>query len=100
MDAVVRFAGHGPAMGGGVPGVTTNGHTVESMRFDAAGLANYSLAATAITRSLFRYSDFSGARIAGLMLGYVRSVASSPGLHRVGPTPWCADRAQCCTGLD
>ena len=40
---------------GSVPGVTTNGHTVESMTFNAAGLANYSLAATAITRSLFRY---------------------------------------------
>jgi hypothetical protein len=68
MDAVLRFAGHGP--NAGVAGVTTNGHTVESMKFDAAGLANYSVAATAITRSLFRYSDFSGARIAGLFLGY------------------------------
>ena len=53
-----------------VPGVTTNGHTVENLAFDAAQLANYSVAATAITRSLFRYSDFSGARIAGLLLGW------------------------------
>ena len=71
MDAVLRFGGHEPAPGrGGVPGVTTNGHTIENMAFDAAHLANYSVAATAITRSLFRYSLFSGARIAGLFLGY------------------------------
>eukprot|EP01044_Picomonas_judraskeda_P006450 COSAG03_NODE_643_length_6532_cov_3.761387_2_plen_630_part_00 len=68
MDAVVRFGGYGPT--GGIPGVTTNGHTIESMAFNAAGLANYSVAATAITRSLFRFADFSGARIAGLFLGY------------------------------
>ena len=71
MDAVLRFGGYGPdTHTTSVPGVTTNGHTVESMKFDAAGVANYSVAATAITRSLFRYSDFSGARIAGLLLGY------------------------------
>jgi hypothetical protein len=68
MDAVLRFEGHGPQAG--AAGVTTNGHTVESLEFNAAGLANYSVAATAITRSLFRYSDFSGARIAGLFLGW------------------------------
>ena len=67
MDAVLRFESYGPS--GGVPGMTTNGHTIESMKFDAAAKANYSVAATAITRSLFRYSDFSGARIAGLFLG-------------------------------
>lgn len=70
MDAVLRFGGNEPAPGGGVPGVTTSGHTIENMAFDAAQLANYSVAATAITRSLFRYSDFSGARIAGLLLGW------------------------------
>eukprot|EP01052_Picozoa_sp_SAG31_P029334 SAG31_NODE_2907_length_4924_cov_1.619482_4_plen_188_part_00 len=67
MDAVIRFEGYGPS--GGAPGMTTNGHTIESMKFDAASKANYSVAATAITRSLFRFSDFSGARIAGLFLG-------------------------------
>jgi hypothetical protein len=82
MDAVLRFSGHGPE--GGTAGVTTNGHTMENLRFDGAGLANYSVAATAITRSLFRYSDFSGARIAGLFLGYVR----------LCPAPAAANRLQ------
>jgi hypothetical protein len=67
MDAVLRFQGYGPS--GGTPGMTTNGHVIESMKIDAAAKANYSVAAPAITRSLFRFSDFSGARIAGLFLG-------------------------------
>ena len=87
MDAVLRFAGHGP--NGGAAGVTTNGHTVENIKFDAAGLANYSVAATAITRSLFRYSDFSGARIAGLFLGCENAAPPSlaAGSARHAPRP-------------
>jgi hypothetical protein len=69
MDAVLRFVGHAP-QGSGKPGLTTGGHSVENMAFGAEGLANYSVAAAGITRSQFRYAAFSGARIAGLMLGY------------------------------
>jgi hypothetical protein len=70
MDAVLRFEGHGPPRGWGKGGNTTSSHAIENMRFDAASLANYSVAAAAITRSQFRSSYFSGARIAGLFLGY------------------------------
>ena len=47
MDAVLRFGGHQPA--DGVPGVTTSGHTIENMAFNAAQLANYSVAATVLS---------------------------------------------------
>ena len=81
MDAVLRFEGYGPS--GGTPGMTTNGHVIESMKVDAAAKANYSVAAPAITRSLFRFSDFSGARIAGLFLGceHLDGPAAAVSLH-------------------
>ena len=68
MDAVLRFLGSDPK--GSVPGVTTNENSIENMEFDASGLANYSVAAVAITRSQMRYTKFSGARVAGLVMGY------------------------------
>ena len=56
MDAVLRFGGHDDGERRGVTGVTTNGHTIENMAFDAAQLANYSVAAavqTAVGAALY-----------------------------------------------
>ena len=72
MDAILRFAGT-TAEGDGktlvLPGHSADGHSIESLGFDANGLANYSVAAVAITRSQVRFSQFSGARVAGLVMG-------------------------------
>jgi hypothetical protein len=48
----------------------TNGHVIENLKVNAAGLANYSVAADAITRSQVRFAMFEGARVAGLAMGY------------------------------
>ena len=66
MDAILRFAGT-TAEGDGktlvLPGHSADGHSIESLGFDANGLANYSVAAVAITRSQVRFSKFSGALV-------------------------------------
>jgi len=66
IDAVIRFAGTPvPA----TPDTITSDHIIESLQVSAAGLANYSVAAAAITRSQVRFSMFVDARVAGLLLG-------------------------------
>ena len=69
MDAVLRFDGQAPGSGGAA-GLMTNGHIVENLWVSGAGLANYSIAAPAITRSQVRFSMFTDARVAGLALGF------------------------------
>lgn len=69
IDAVLRFDGQAPGSGGAAS-LTTNGHIVENLWISGAGLANYSLAAPAITRSQVKSSMFTDARVAGLSLGF------------------------------
>ena len=68
MDAVLRFTSAAPTPGSPA-GVNTNGHVIESLKVNGAGLANFSVAADAITRSQVRYAMFEGALVAGLKLG-------------------------------
>ena len=72
MDAVLRVTG---SITPAVPDTISSGHIIENLQFSAALLANYSVAAPAITRSQARYCMFVDARVAGLVMnGWINEI--------------------------
>ena len=69
MHAVLAFAGVARGFNKQPRGVTTDGHRVEGLGFDANFVADFAVTAPAITRSTFADTRFTAARLAGLFLG-------------------------------
>eukprot|EP01052_Picozoa_sp_SAG31_P026848 SAG31_NODE_2464_length_5655_cov_2.777898_7_plen_209_part_00 len=69
MRAVLAFASVARGFDKQPRGMTTDGHRIEGLGFDANFVADFAVTAPAITRSAFVDARFTAARLAGLFLG-------------------------------